>query len=85
MSDSAIETIETIQRSIISATGFIDSIAPHSSRSSFVYWAAVCGAELNQILQVTLHKLTSASWQQYFAHGNSAFTALNPDRAQQGT
>ena len=43
----------------------------------------MCGAALNQILQVTLHKLTSASWQQYFAHGNSAFTALNQDRAQQ--
>ena len=41
MSDSA---IETIQRAIISAAGFIDSIAPHSNRSSFVYWAALCGA-----------------------------------------
>ena len=80
MSDSA---IETIQRAIISATGFIDSIAPHSNRSSFVYKAALCFAALNQILQAKLHNLTSASWEQYFTDGDSAFIALNPDHAQQ--
>ena len=41
MSDSA---IETIQRAVISAVGFFESIATHSNRSSFVYWAALCGA-----------------------------------------
>ena len=76
------KVVETLKAAIIKAAEYEKALTPHADRASFVYWAAMCGAALNQILQTTLHKSNSAAWQRYFNDGNSAFVALNPSRAQ---
>lgn len=76
------QNVETMKMAIIRQSKY-GKLSPHADRASFVYWAAMCGAALNQIIQVTLHSLSSPAWQQYFKDGNSAFVALNPHRAQQ--